>query len=148
MLGPLRRTGFASYRAMATLSTSNAPPFKPFRLALVQMGGVTSSKEENLAHAKELIARAASPGNGAKPGVIVLPVGSCLSVDSGGAQAMSRNASTRRMERNSFQNTARQSGISLVNHTMLHPPQVEASKCFLRPRKRQECGLLEVCRSE
>jgi len=73
MLGPLRRIRFASYRAMATLSTSNAPPFKPFRLALVQMGGVTSSKAENLAHAKELIARAASPGNGAKPGVIVLP---------------------------------------------------------------------------
>jgi len=39
----------------------------------VQMGGVTSSKEKNLARAKELIARAASPGNGAKPGVIVLP---------------------------------------------------------------------------
>jgi omega-amidase len=61
---------------MATLSTNSAPPFKPFRLALVQMGGITSSKEKNLVHAKELIARAASPpGNGGKPGVIVLPVG-------------------------------------------------------------------------
>ena len=63
---------------MAALSANNFPPFKPFRLALVQMGGVTSSKEKNLAHAKELIARAASPGDGKKPGVIVLPVGSCL----------------------------------------------------------------------
>ena len=79
MLSPLRRIGFVSYRAaMATLSASDAPPFKPFRLALVQMGGVTSSKEKNLAHAKELVARAASPGDGPKPGVIVLPVGSCL----------------------------------------------------------------------
>lgn len=78
MLSPLRRIGFVSYRAMATLSASDAPPFKPFRLALVQMGGVTSSKERNLAHAKELVARAASPGDGPKPGVIVLPVGSCL----------------------------------------------------------------------
>jgi len=78
MLGPLRRIGFVSYRAMATLSASNAPPFKPFRLALVQMGGVTNSKEKNLAHVKELIAQAASPGDGAKPGLIVLPVGSCL----------------------------------------------------------------------
>lgn len=63
---------------MATLSANNAPPFKPFRLALVQMGGITSSKEMNLAHAKELIARAASPEQGAKPGVIVLPVGNHL----------------------------------------------------------------------
>ena len=78
MLGPLRRIGFVSYRAMATLSANNVPPFKPFRLALVQMGGVTNSKEKNLAHAKELIARAASPGDGAKPGLIVLPVGGCL----------------------------------------------------------------------
>ena len=78
MLSPLRRIGFVSYRAMATLSANNAPPFKPFRLALVQMGGVTSSKENNLAHAKELIARAASPQDGAKPGVIVLPVWSRL----------------------------------------------------------------------
>ena len=78
MLSLLRHIGFVPYRAMATLSANNAPPFKPFRLALVQMGGVTSSKEKNLVHAKELIARAASPGDGAKPGVIVLPVGSCL----------------------------------------------------------------------
>jgi hypothetical protein len=78
MLGPLRRAGFVIYRAMATLPTNSAPPFKPFRLALVQMGGVTSSKEKNLVHAKELIVRAASPGDGAKPGVIVLPVGSSL----------------------------------------------------------------------
>ncbi len=78
MLSPLRRIGFVSYRAMATLSANDAPAFKPFRLALVQMGGATSSKEKNLAHARALIARAASPGDGPKPGVIVLPVGSCL----------------------------------------------------------------------
>ena len=78
MLSPLRRIGFVPYRAMATLSANNAPPFKPFRLALVQMGGVTSSKEDNLARARQLLALAASGGDGPKPGVIVLPVGSCL----------------------------------------------------------------------
>lgn len=78
MLSPLRRIGFVSYRAMATLAANDVPPFRPFRLALVQMGGITSSKEKNLAHAKELVARAASPRDGPKPGVIVLPVGSGL----------------------------------------------------------------------
>lgn len=55
--------------------SSSGQTARPFRLALIQMGGITSNKEQNLAHAKELIKKAANPSSGEKPGVIVLPVG-------------------------------------------------------------------------
>ncbi|PVF99131.1 putative nitrilase [Serendipita vermifera] len=53
--------------------STTAPSPRPFRLALIQMGGVTSNKEQNLAHARQLILQAAKPQNGEKPGVITLP---------------------------------------------------------------------------
>ncbi|KAJ6455863.1 carbon-nitrogen hydrolase [Mycena sanguinolenta] len=47
-----------------------APSFKPFTLALIQLGKVTANKVENLKHAREMILKAASTK---KPDLIVLP---------------------------------------------------------------------------
>ena len=59
-----------------TMSTQ-APVFKPFNLALIQLGQVTSDKSANLIHAREMIRKAAA-GEGTnasgKPDLIVLPV--------------------------------------------------------------------------
>ncbi|KAF8334032.1 putative nitrilase [Cantharellus anzutake] len=53
------------------------PPLKakPFRVALVQLGGITGDKSHNLKHAKDMILRAAAGLNsqGGKPGLVVLP---------------------------------------------------------------------------
>lgn len=59
---------------MAQLST--VPSFKPFNLALIQLGGVTASKTDNLKHARDMILKAASGEEGSKPkpSLIVLPV--------------------------------------------------------------------------
>lgn len=55
---------------------SKAPVFKPFNLALIQLGGVGSNKSDNLKHAREMILKAANGDGGLKPkpDVIVLPV--------------------------------------------------------------------------
>ena len=56
-----------------------APAFKPFNLALIQLGEIGADKRANLEHARDMIRRAASGeggGGGAqgKPDLIVLPV--------------------------------------------------------------------------
>jgi len=62
-----RRSLFQS-RLMAA-----APALKAFNLALIQLGGVTSNKTDNLKHAREIILKASSGDGGPKPDVIVLP---------------------------------------------------------------------------
>jgi omega-amidase len=59
---------------MAQLSA--APAFKAFNLALIQLGGVTTNKADNLKHAREMVLKAASADGGSKPkpNLIVLPV--------------------------------------------------------------------------
>jgi omega-amidase len=54
---------------------SQAPPFKAFNLTLIQLGGVTANKADNLKHAREMILKAANGEGGSKlkPNVIVLP---------------------------------------------------------------------------
>ncbi|KAI0029320.1 carbon-nitrogen hydrolase [Vararia minispora EC-137] len=55
---------------------TNAPEFKPFKLALIQLGQVTNDKAANLKHAREMIRKAvAGEGVGAqsRPGLVVLP---------------------------------------------------------------------------
>jgi hypothetical protein len=57
-------------------SLMKAPIFKPFNLALVQLGNVGADKASNLRHARSMILRAAT-GDGEskpKPDLIVLPV--------------------------------------------------------------------------
>ncbi|KIM65129.1 hypothetical protein SCLCIDRAFT_1163824 [Scleroderma citrinum Foug A] len=54
---------------------STPPSFKPFRLALIQLGAIGTDKSANLRHAREMIMKAAE-GDGApgsKPSLIVLP---------------------------------------------------------------------------
>lgn len=73
-----------SFRAMST-----APLFKPFNIALIQLGQVTADKAANLRHARDMIlkaARAEGAGDSLKPSytgaekvdVVVLPV--CLRI--------------------------------------------------------------------
>jgi hypothetical protein len=58
---------------------SLAPTFKAFNIALIQLGGVTDNKADNLKHAHKMILRAAGGEGGSKPNVIVLPV--CIDPD-------------------------------------------------------------------
>ncbi|TFK53225.1 carbon-nitrogen hydrolase [Heliocybe sulcata] len=56
------------------MAASTEPPsLKPFTIALVQLGQVTSDKSKNLPHAREMILKAASREGGRKPDLIVLP---------------------------------------------------------------------------
>jgi omega-amidase len=50
---------------------------KPFRLSLVQLGGTGDDKVANLAHAKEMVSKAAQPVDGKKTDLIMLPVSIC-----------------------------------------------------------------------
>lgn len=61
-------------RLSRNMTTSTAPTFKPFNLALIQLGGVGSDKSANLRHAREMLLKAARGEGGAKPDLIVLPV--------------------------------------------------------------------------
>jgi hypothetical protein len=66
-------------RGVASMSTiPPAPAFKPFNLALIQLGQIGADKRANLNHARDMIRRAASGegvgGAQGKPDLIVLPV--------------------------------------------------------------------------
>ncbi|KAH7889817.1 carbon-nitrogen hydrolase [Phlebopus sp. FC_14] len=54
---------------------STVPPFKPFNLALIQLGGITGDKSSNLRHARDMIEKAARVGGttDSRPSLIVLP---------------------------------------------------------------------------
>ena len=56
---------------MATLS--RAPVFKPFTLALIQLGNIGADKTANLKHARDMVLKATS-GQHKKPDLVVLPV--------------------------------------------------------------------------
>ncbi|KAI5124006.1 hypothetical protein M0805_003838 [Coniferiporia weirii] len=57
------------------MSSSPAPPFVGFRLALIQLGQIGADKASNLRHANDMILKAASGNDGRhpKPDLIVLP---------------------------------------------------------------------------
>ncbi|KAL8293623.1 hypothetical protein RQP46_000324 [Phenoliferia psychrophenolica] len=67
------RTSFSPRLQHRTLKM--APPVvgAPFRVALVQLGGTTDVKADNLSRARTAIETAALGGGGAKPDLIVLP---------------------------------------------------------------------------
>ena len=74
---------------MSTAATTPLPiKAKPFRIALIQLGDVTSDKSRNLKHAREMILKAAV-GEGRKPDLIVLPVSA--EFDSMYADVVNRN---------------------------------------------------------
>ncbi|KAI0340153.1 carbon-nitrogen hydrolase [Trametopsis cervina] len=53
---------------------ASLPTFKPFNLALVQLGQITADKSANLKHAREMIIKAAQGAeSGTKPDLVVLP---------------------------------------------------------------------------
>ena len=51
-----------------------APAFKPFNLALIQLGQIGADKAKNLKHARDMIRKAADGNTHGKPDLIVLPV--------------------------------------------------------------------------
>ncbi|KAK2460522.1 hypothetical protein APHAL10511_006992 [Amanita phalloides] len=53
------------------MALRNIPTFKPFTLALIQLGKITANKRDNLQHARDMILRAS--GDERKPDLIVLP---------------------------------------------------------------------------
>ncbi|KAJ7576831.1 carbon-nitrogen hydrolase [Mycena floridula] len=53
------------------MAALKGPVFKPFNLALIQLGSVGSDKAQNLRHAREMILKAANASK--KPNLIVLP---------------------------------------------------------------------------
>jgi len=69
----LARLGSTIQRSFATKMPLKAPEFKPFSIALIQLGGVTGNKETNLQHAREMITKAAQGNGDKKPHMIVLP---------------------------------------------------------------------------
>ncbi|KAG9077013.1 hypothetical protein FS749_011151 [Ceratobasidium sp. UAMH 11750] len=46
---------------------------KPFRLTLIQLGGLGADKSNNLAHAREMVMKAVQPVDGKKSDLVVLP---------------------------------------------------------------------------
>jgi omega-amidase len=58
-----------------------APVFKPFNLALIQLGQIGAEKAANLKHARDMIRKAVNGegigGTHGKPDLIVLPVSLC-----------------------------------------------------------------------
>ncbi|KAF8633715.1 hypothetical protein AX17_004373 [Amanita inopinata Kibby_2008] len=54
-----------------SLRSISGSTFKPFTMALIQLGRITSNKHENLQHARDMTLKAA--GNHKKPDLIVLP---------------------------------------------------------------------------
>lgn len=64
------------YRVLKSSSRymSTAPAFKPFRIALIQLGNIGPSKDDNLRHVQDMLRNAAKPADGVKPNLIVLPV--------------------------------------------------------------------------
>jgi len=58
-----------------SLTSMASSPFRPFRLALIQLGSIGPNKLDNLNHARDMILKAARNQEAAKrPDVIVLPV--------------------------------------------------------------------------
>ena len=73
------RVRLVTLRGVAPMSTvPPAPAFKPFDLALIQLGQIGVDKRANLNHARDMIRRAARGegvgGAQGKPDLIVLPV--------------------------------------------------------------------------
>jgi omega-amidase len=68
------------YGPLAYMTTAlllaKPPVFKPFTLALIQLGNIGANKSHNLNHAREMILKAANGESGSKkkPDLIVLPV--------------------------------------------------------------------------
>lgn len=68
----LSRALSLGFRSRALRSASMAT--QSFDIALIQLGNVTSAKEKNLQHAREMVAKAAAGDGSFKPRVVVLPV--------------------------------------------------------------------------
>jgi hypothetical protein len=71
MVGTMR-DAYGQTPLHTTVPFNMPPAFKSFTLALIQLGKITSNKQDNLQHARDMILKAAN--NTKKPDLIVLPV--------------------------------------------------------------------------
>lgn len=123
-------------RSMST----QTPPNRPFRLALIQMGGISSDKTKNLAHAKELIIKASNPNDGDKPGVIVLPVLHFYHALCRRLNYDDRNVSTRHTDMSTSPTMPKLLVLYLVKTMMSQIPKARVLKCCLRQPGKLEPG--------
>ena len=65
---------FPTAKMSSSVRVPPVPGAKPFRIALVQLGGVSGDKQANLMHAREMILKAANGTGGPRPDFVVLPV--------------------------------------------------------------------------
>ena len=126
MLWRLGPTSFLSrsLRTIASMPTlTPAPTFKPFNLALIQLGQIGPDKTVNLKHARDMIRKAASGNTQGKPDLIVLPVSASRLQPS--AQDLNvfpcRNALIRRTGICTFPFTPSQSGSRRERNMMSTP---------------------------
>lgn len=138
------------------MSTAAAPRVtgKSFRLALCQMGGVTSNVSENLSRAKELIAVAARGDSKQRVDLVVLPVRLALfpsqSVSRVSGQFVSnvgksrRKSSTRPTPPPTFPSTPRRSLSVAIRRTTSKRANLRVSKCYLSPQRKPTSGSSEV----
>jgi hypothetical protein len=68
------RLVFSTKFERARNMSNSAFTAKPFRLTLIQLGGVGEDKSANLAHAQEMVKKAVQPVDGKKTDLVVLPV--------------------------------------------------------------------------
>jgi len=64
---------FQIAKMSSSVPVPSIPGAKPFRIALVQLGGISSDKQTNLLHAREMILKAANGMGGPRPSLVVLP---------------------------------------------------------------------------
>jgi predicted amidohydrolase len=113
-----------------------APAFKPFNLALVQLGQIGADKIANLKHARDMIRRAASGegvgGAQGRPDLIVLPVSASPYVDHAKRDSslkivcLVRNASTRLTGMCISQYTRSLSSLNRAKNIMSRPARARA----------------------
>lgn len=124
---------------------SKSPVFKPFNLALIQLGGIGANKTDNLKHAREMIFQAAGGEIGKpKPNVIVLPVSVLSLFYTGYVHCCLRKSSILPMAMCTFPNMLRESGMCQGNNTISPTAKAKASGCCHRLQRKQALGSLEV----
>lgn len=148
MFSPFRSSLLSTSRLYRTMSTTSAPELKPFTLSMIQLGQIGADKSANLAHAKDMIARAAKgEGSGAegKPDLIVLPVRNCtIQVERMLYSIDVRNASTLPMARSTSLNTPKRSD-SPAPGTTCPRRRARVYVCSVRLPRQLVCGCSEVC---
>lgn len=128
------------------MSLLKAPSFKPFTLALIQLGNIGANKPDNLKHAHEMIRKAS--GHDKKPDLIVLPVcARCSSIIICSLIARARNVSTHHMDTLTSLYTPRRLVSAPERLMTLQKVKARASRCSPLRRRNSAHGSSAVLRA-